>query len=278
MSKFCINCGTELEDDAVFCTNCGANNAEAPAPAAAPAPEAPVSEAPVYEAPVSETPAYEAPAASNVGSTVEDLKNKAVDFSKPLIEKVKANPKLAMIGGGAVVGVILLIVLISSLIGGAWKSPVKTYLNGTCKGKISFNAVKKLAPAEYWEYMEEEQDLDMDDVEDYIKDDYKDEFEESLESDYFEDEYGTDIKISYKIDSKKKLSKGKLGDLRDALKENYDIAKKSVKAAYKVKVKITIKGDEDKDTNTNNLYVVKIGSKWYPVSENGSFLVSQFLG
>ena len=60
--KYCPNCGTALEDAALFCTACGVQQAPAapvaPAPVAAPVYAAPA-EAPVYAAP--EVPVYTAP-------------------------------------------------------------------------------------------------------------------------------------------------------------------------------------------------------------------------
>ena len=66
--KYCVNCGTANNDDAMFCGNCGAS-----LPEAAPAPveeapeftEAPVEEAPEFtEVPAEEVPAEEVPAAA----------------------------------------------------------------------------------------------------------------------------------------------------------------------------------------------------------------------
>ena len=48
MSKFCNNCGAQMEDQATFCPNCGAANAPAPAPQQAPAENKAVAKAGEY--------------------------------------------------------------------------------------------------------------------------------------------------------------------------------------------------------------------------------------
>lgn len=59
---FCSSCGAQMDDNAVFCLNCGAQKA-APAPAPAPAPvqaQAPVQpQQPVYQQPVYQQPVYQ---------------------------------------------------------------------------------------------------------------------------------------------------------------------------------------------------------------------------
>jgi len=65
---FCSSCGAQMDDNAVFCLNCGAQKA-APAPAPAPAqaqapvqPQAPVYQQPVYQQP--QAPVYQQPQAT----------------------------------------------------------------------------------------------------------------------------------------------------------------------------------------------------------------------
>lgn len=55
---FCSSCGAQMDDNAVFCLNCGAQKA---APAQAPVqPQAPV-QAPAYQQPVYQQPVYQQP-------------------------------------------------------------------------------------------------------------------------------------------------------------------------------------------------------------------------
>ena len=100
------------------------------------------------------------------------------------------------------------------------------------------------------------------------------EYEEEWEDrqDYYEDEFGKNFKVKYKIVDKDELSEKKLEDLADALNENFDIKRKDVKKAYKLDIEMTIKGSEDEDDGElEDVLVVKIGSGWYICSEGGYF-------
>lgn len=224
MSKFCQNCGVEMEDDALFCVNCGAK----------------------------EQVEAETQPATDIVSTVKD----AVDN---VVEDVKANPKLLAFAGGAVAVVVAVIILLANLFGGGWKKAIDNYVDVSFKGKA--NKIEKLAPKEYWEYLEDEdEDFDLKDA----IEEYEDEFEDMMDD--LEDEYGKNLKIKAKIEDKEKLSKKDISKIADALKDEFDIKKKSVKKGYEVDVDLTIKGSEDEDSDETTLTVIKIGSKWYIVS------------
>lgn len=65
---YCNNCGTQIEDGAAFCPNCGSSTA--PAPAAEPVVETPVYQAPVNEMPYQQTVAPTAAPAENNLATI----------------------------------------------------------------------------------------------------------------------------------------------------------------------------------------------------------------
>lgn len=224
MSKFCQNCGAEMEEDAVFCTNCGTKEQQI------------------------ETPSEEVSVETNAV-------NQFVDSA---VEKVKANPKLLAFGGAAVVAVLAIVIILTTLFGGGYKKAIDNFVDVSFKGKV--NKIEKLAPKEYWEYLEEEEDFDIDEA----IEEYEDEFDDNI--DELEDEYGKNIKVKYKITDKDKLSDKKIDKIAEALKDKYDIKKKSVKAGYEVDVELTIKGSEDDDENDATLTVIKIGGSWYIVS------------
>lgn len=237
MSKFCTNCGALMEDESVFCTSCGAKNEEQAAPVEMAEEQAPV------------VAAEEAPAAKN--------------FIEKAIDWVKANALKTIIAAGAAIVVIILAII---LLGGKpYQSAINNYqamLNG--KG----NKLEKMAPKEYWEYMEDEN-------EDFDLDEAKDQFEEGYEAtlEFLEEKYGDNVRIKIKVADEKKLKDKKVKDLADALNEKYDIKKKSVKQAYELELEVSIKGSDDEDEEEMELYAVKIGSKWYLVNGAGSFVV-----
>ena len=93
-------------------------------------------------------------------------------------------------------------------------------------------------------------------MEEYTDDDA---MEERL--DELKDEYGSNVKISYKVTDKEKIKKEDLQKVQKYIKKNYD-ADVKVTAGYKVKTEVTFKGKDDKDTNKDTVYVYKIDNKW----------------
>ena len=178
-----------------------------------------------------------------------------------MVADVKENPKNLAILGGAVAVLIAVIILLANLLTPGWQRAVENYVDVSFKGKA--NKIEKLAPKEYWEYLEDEdEDFDLKDA----IEEYEDEYEDMMDD--LEDEYGKNIKVKCKIEDKDKLSGKEISKIAEALKEKYDIKKKSVKKGYEVDVELTIKGSDDKDDDDATLTVVKIGGKWYvdPVS------------
>lgn len=168
--------------------------------------------------------------------------------------------KYLPIGIGAV-AVILVIILAVSLFGGGYKKPLDyriQMLNG------NFDNLEKMAPPEYWEYYEDEYDEDIDDIKESLEENYED-----YVLDYYEEEYGDNVKFSVSNVKKDKLSEKKLDNIRDGLKDNYGIAKKSVTEAYELEFDTKIKGDDDEEEDEGELIVAKIGGKWYACSEDG---------
>lgn len=147
MSKFCNNCGSQLEDQSTFCPNCGTPCATAPQQAADP---------------------------------VSDAVNKVTDFGKGYVEKAKADKKLIIIPVVAIVAVIAIIVLLCSLPG--VKTPIDTMYKITY-GKASKADVKAMYPKQVWEYVAETEDKDADDYWDEYKDS-KDDLVDMVEDRY----------------------------------------------------------------------------------------------
>ena len=255
MSKFCKHCGSELNDNDIFCANCGGKNEVEE-----------VVNAEVAQDNEVEAPAEEAPVAEEATNPVQKIADKVMGFTGTYVEKAKKDPKIAIIGIGAVVAVLVLAIVLSVVFSGpAYKGAIDNYFAVISKGE--FNRIEKMAPKEYWDYMEEEMDMDIDDYLDQIEDNEL--YDTMME--FLELQYGDNIQISYKILEADELSKKKLDTVRDGLKENYDIAKKSVTEGYKVEVEATIKGDDDEESEEQDMIVVKISGNWYVVSEEGTF-------
>ena len=138
------------------------------------------------------------------------------------------------------------------------------YISVVYNGKV--NKLEKLAPAEYWECLEDENDVSMKDAEEQME-----ELNKTLIR-RLEDEYGDNIKVSYKILEKDDASSSDLDEMKDYIKSNYDIPKKSVTDAVELEVELTVRGDDDEETGELTFYAVKVDEDWYICSANGAFL------
>lgn len=239
MSKICSNCGSEMPETSAFCTQCGASNATEAAPETKAA------------APAAEILEKGKAAAADLANRV-----KSIDVNE-VAKKAKANPKKLIVPAVAAVAVIvLLIVLLGG--GAAYTKAIDTMIDVVFEGKI--DKFKDLAPAAYWEYVEDEYDLDMDDITETL--------EEGLEyvMENLEDQYGEKIKVSYEVKKEKELSEKKLEKIAEALEDTYDIDAKSVTAVYELKVEMAISGEDDDDEDDAEMTVAKIGGKWYLIS------------
>ena len=193
---------------------------------------------------------------------VGDLKNKA----REVAEKLNGNTKLlGAVIGGAVVIIVLAVVLFTTIFGGGYKKAIDNYIKFAGEGNTK--VITKMLPKEALKYLEDEEDFDLDE---YIEN-FEEMYEDRVEN--LEEEYGKNIRFSYKITDKDELSEKKLNTLRDNLKDKYDIAKKDVKKAMKVEIEITTKGSDDKDTDDVELTIVNIKGSWYVCSSSGSFYI-----
>lgn len=176
------------------------------------------------------------------------------------------------LGIAAIVAAALIIILVVTIIFSAsssYKSAIDNYFDVTVYGKVE--KIEKLAPKEYWEYYEDEYDMDIDEIIENAEDeDIADEIKEE-----YEDEVGENYKISYKITKEKELSEKKLKALREELNDRYDIPRKSITKAVAVDLDITIKGSEDEmEDEYEDCILVQIDGKWYPTDEYGSLGMS----
>ena len=259
MSKFCTNCGAQLDDSALFCTTCGSRQeAAAPVAPAAPAYEAPAApvyetpDVPVYEAPVCDAPVCEAPAAPE-------------PEKKPLNKKTLIG---IVAGAAALIAIGLLVFFL--FFNSSYTDPIDLYFDAMYKGKLE--NIEKMAPKEYWDWYEDEYDKTTEDLIEDAEDNYEDYIEE------LEDTYGENVKATYEITKEKDLSSRKLEKIADALEDNYDIDAKKVTEGKKLDVELTISGDDDDREDAGEITVVKIDGKWYWINwyEYGDEVVVRF--
>ncbi|HBV52579.1 MAG TPA: hypothetical protein DEF06_09825 [Clostridiales bacterium] len=265
MSKFCTNCGEALSDDAAFCVKCGTRVGEQSAQSAQEPSEQSAGEQPVQSDPASDSSSCNTCGSAQCEQKAPAETNGFAGKVNAFVAKLKNKDKKAIgITAGIVVVLILIVVLVICLSGGGPEKALDNYISVLYNGKV--NKLEKLAPAEYWEYLEDESDVSLSDAEEQME-----ELNKTLIRG-LEDEYGSNIKISYKILEKDDVSSKDLDSMKDYIKSNYDIPKKSVTDAVELEVEMTVRGDDDEETDESTFYAVKVNGDWYICSSSGAFL------
>ncbi len=277
MSKFCTNCGQPLEDNAAFCTGCGAHFPQAapPAPASPAAPVAPaapaVPVAPVAPAaPVVPAPAYE-PA-----------------YTEPVAEEAPKKSSTLTVVMGVVAGIAVLALCFVILFGGKGGSEANNLISlAEEMNEGNFDNVRDQAPEQFWEYMEslDANDLewdpeyenpdnfvpfDFDDYVDYLEERYeKQNDKESLEE--IEEEYGDNFEITYEALGRYDVSEKEKDDTIEDLEE-IGFSKDDIDDVCKVLLMVTCKGDDYTDYDRSMMTLVKIDGDWYDPSQFHSII------
>ncbi len=301
MSKFCISCGAQLDDDAGFCTICGTQQNAQPQNAQ---PQAPIQGGYNYgqqpQQPQQGQPNVQpgfgqqanpsmnpqgglnmnnftqaaGAAAQQAGAAVKNTFN-GVSFNSVKgamsVEDIKnvgktknKNTIIGLAACGAAL-IIIIIILVSMLAKKPYEKPIGYLFTAIekCDGKT----LEKAFP----DYMNELAEDNMDDDKyDTVSEYYEDVMLESLH-DELEDDYGKNLKISYKFVKSKEMKKADLNDLEDKI-ENYYDENVDVQKGYKVKIKAKIKGKDDDKTDTTWIDVYKVDGKWCidGISSSGS--------
>ncbi|MBR3673259.1 MAG: zinc-ribbon domain-containing protein [Clostridia bacterium] len=172
MSKFCENCGAEMDDNQVVCPNCG-NGAEAEA------------------------------------AKVEETVTEATETTTTNTSSANSNNlKKYGIIAGIVAAVVIIIAIIASILGGGWKKPIDNYFKGMEKGNLK--TYTKAFPDFYNDKVDLDDD-DMEKLHDNLEDEYGEKIKitykvtkkEDIKKDdlkkvqeYIEKVYDEDVKVS----------------------------------------------------------------------------------
>lgn len=252
MAKFCEKCGAQLEDNATFCTACGATQGQ-------PAQAAPQQAAPAQGG------AAQGFAANMPKVSANDIKEAMNLETIKNLPKTKDKKTIAILGCAALLVIIVLIILFSLIFGGGYKSPLDDF----CKGFNKSNSkmmLKTTMPDDVFDAYVDENDPDWDDMDDSI-----DAMKKLIGI-----QYGDDVEISYKVTDKSEISKSKLK------KQYKSQAKAWAKAAdgstsdyyptagYELEVEFTIEGDDDEDTEETTVKVGKVDGDWI-ILDGGAF-------
>ena len=191
MSKFCENCGAEMDDNEVVCKNCGPQEDKK----------------------------------EEVKEVKEEVKKEA-EVKKENTEAVKESKPMDIktmgIIGGAVAAVVILLAIIINVISGGWKTPIDNYFKGMQK------ADAKMYLKAFPEFLDKDDTVDkeyMEDMKENLEDEYgknikikyeitkkekikKDELSKVQE--YIEKKYDSKVKVSAGYEVKVKATiKGK---------------------------------------------------------------------
>lgn len=229
MSKFCGNCGTELQDDAVQCFNCGFN--------------------------VAPPPAQSVNNDQNL-TPGEKIANFTKDKAVWLFGKMKSDKKLTGIILGSLVGVVAVIVALCLIFGGGYETAIDNYVDAMYYGDV--DAFFDSQPDVLLEKQLDEQGI--------TESKYKEQVESLLEVTHKTviTTYGEDFDVDYEVTYEKEIEGDDFEELLDELKGE-GVPKKSVSKAYKIEVEFTIDGDKKDDTIDREFVVAKIDGDWFIV-------------
>lgn len=268
MAKFCSNCGTALSEGAVFCHNCGSQ-----VPQAAPAPQfIPVEQAQpqfIPAEPVAPAPQY-IPAQQAQPQFVPAYQP-APQFVPAAPAKKKVSKKALIIGGVVAAVAVIAVVLIFVLGGGAASSPQRALDNYVALMNGDTSMMEDLAPAEYWEYVAEEEGM----TKKQLLAEWKMEIAENVAD--MKQDYGSNYKVTGKILDEQNMDNNTLKKITAGLTK-YGIKENSIKAGKELSIKLTLTHSEGKeDAPVRTLGAVQIGDSWYLVNyyenNDGSYRV-----
>lgn len=129
MAKFCVHCGKENEDSAVFCEGCGSSFEAAAAPSSAP------------------------------------QSNSIIDKIKGILGRFNLDMRKAVILSGAAVVAIVALILIISLFFGP-KATIRRFMSGV--KNVDAEKVVSCMPSFIWEEDDDEKEDKIENIEDYL--------------------------------------------------------------------------------------------------------------
>lgn len=264
--KFCQNCGTSLEDDALFCLSCGvkqemnyAAQENTASGATAYQPEytqvnptqanytQPDYTQPVYNQPVNNQPVYNQPVYNQPGyyqpMTPPPAKESFFKKHFKVINIVSILLSVAMVLTTAFF--VFGLPLIRKL---KFNKYVEAYVDAEYGGKFAAYA-KYIPNAAYDSY-----DVD--------KGDLIDRAEDNWDPDDLEEEYGDDFRYSCKVKGVIHCTKDGLKDFKEELSEDLDISKSKITDAVQVAYVVNISGDKN-ITKCDTVILYKLNGKWY---------------
>ena len=170
--------------------------------------------------------------------------------------KIGVSKTVLLAGAGAIVAVVLVVMAVAAatVLGSGYKKPIEN----------AEKAIKAEKADKFVKSYPEELAEALDDYYDNISGkDFAEVVEDSIENriDYYEDEFGKDCKVSYKVIDTIKLNEDELDDVSKWIEKATD-EDITVKKGYKVVYKVTVDGKKEKYETFSTCMVVKAFGKW----------------
>lgn len=244
MSKFCANCGAELNDTDVFCTSCGAKIDVQPAE----------NHSEATQPEITQADAKKLPFLAKLSKFIE-FPNFGELVKNPA-QVTKLPKKQLFTLGGTVIIAILAIILILAIIFPSPKAVVRKYMRGI----LNENAkqVVSCMPSFMWEDKEQKETA-IEDLEDTF---------ELLDLDEYD-------KIKFEIKDVNKLSRSERNELESMLKmfeiayDDFEADSVNVKKAKIVDVKVTVKDGGYTHRLDVSFLMIKYKGQWKVLSVQG---------
>jgi len=129
-------------------------------------------------------------------------------------------------------------------------------------GEASKAEFKKTKPDQHWSYIEQEEEGSLEESYQAMQEEAADFMEEA------EYEVGKNVKITYEVVDKEKLSDDQMEDYRenfDGLKEEYGVnmSGNKLQAVYTLELEVTLKGSEGKESFVVEAEVLQYDGNWF---------------
>lgn len=154
---------------------------------------------------------------------------------------------------------VLVMLSLASCGSAGYEAPVKNYFSAI-QNENPEKMYKAVYDPFYIEYALEERDLDEDET-DELLDECKDMVKDAYER--LEDNYGKNIKITYKLEDVRKFTKADVNYLGTYLEDEYDYDAKKVQDVVVITATSRVIGEEDNEAETAEAVVIKVSGKWY---------------
>jgi len=225
MSKFCKYCGAEMQDTEAFCGKCGAKSESKTEPVATP---------------VVENSAVVATSANENGEAA-------------VVPVKKNNTKLYCIIAGAVVLVGILAFL---LLGGG--GPESAFENMIDYQNGNIEALRDLAPEQYWEYYEAKNGKSID----ALIAEKQSEWDSAM-AQYQNMGVDLDIDYDYSISNEIDFTEQQIISINKYLTQQFGFNENSASGGCQAQVELTIKQNGMESTNSDTGVFLEIDGDWY---------------